>query len=338
MNVDHGPHGPTTDRNNPPDLALPSVRYKHQEVLEFGDTPVMIWHLVSAITSPKPKQPSTEDARRTFTAIERALNLINSKEGRDDAFLLLNPSTNSYHQHHIEPDGYFDLSQYSTSSIPTRPVSRFEIAFSIMSPLRQHWNEILPFPSIQSACMSANGNCFPDKFHGQANALLGIITEVHIDFLPRDKIEKILEAAFEDRFEKPTRFILRKSTMKFKLGAKGSSAEVIQVFGLQEDKHQAVGFLSGIFTANSLRQISFKRAAFSPMNKLAGPTNVKFRAQCLSAHQKFTANHKIVLLRNVTITDWSAEASSEMCKEVLLEKTYLDDKLKSNSFNYLVES
>lgn len=343
MNIDHGPHGPYTDRNNPPDPALPSVRYKHQEVLEFGDTQVLLWHLVMSFTSPKPKQPSDDDARRTITAIERALDLANTKEKQDDAFLLFNPSTNSYHQQRIDPDEYFDLSQYSSSTIPSRPVSRFEITFAIMSPYRRYWNEPLPFASIQSACLSTNGNCFPDKFHGQANALLGIITEVHIDFLPRDKIEKILEAAFEDRFEKPTRFILRKSTMKFKIGAKGSSAEVIQVFGLQEDKHQAVGMLSGIIDANNLRQIGFKRAAFTPMNELAGPTNAKFRAQCLSAHQKFTDNHKVVLLRNVTITDWFAEASSDMCKEVLLEKTYLDDKLKSNSlydllFNYLVES
>ena len=46
--------------------------------------------------------------------------------------------------------------------------------------------------------MNAKGKCFLDNFHGKANVLLGIITEVPIDLLPRDKIEKILEADFED--------------------------------------------------------------------------------------------------------------------------------------------
>ena len=187
MNINHEPPGSTANRNNPHASALPPVRFKHQELLEFGETPVMIWHLVSSITTPKPKQPTTEDVKRTFTAIDRALDLVNSAEGKPDAFLLFNPSTNSYHQHRFDPDDYFDISQYSSASIPTRPVSRFEISFAIMAPYRQYWDSLLPFPSIQSACTNANGKCFPDNFHGKANVFLGIITEVPTNLLPQKK-------------------------------------------------------------------------------------------------------------------------------------------------------
>jgi len=343
MKNNHVPSGSTADRNNPRSSATPSIRFKHQELKKIRDSELMVWHLVVSFSTPKPKQHSVEDAQRTFMSIQRALDLACKTANHENAFVLYNPKTDYYHPYPTSPDAPFDLSEFSESLIPLRPVSFFDLSFAVMSPSKQHWDSIFPFQSLQTACQSVGGKCFPDAFLGKENGLLGIITEGFTELLPRDIIEKLLESEFLSRFGQETQFKLRKSKMKFKLGTTGRSTDIIQIYGLSKDKQQALGFLSSFFLSNQLRQIGFEQAAFTPMNMLAGPSNATYRAQCLSAHQKFIEEHKVLLMRGVSITDWTEEASPETCKEVLSEKTYVQDKLKSNSlrdlfFNYLVDS
>ena len=159
---------------------------------------------------------------------------------------------------------------------------------------------------------------------------------------PRDAVEHHLEKAFYDQQGMSTKFKLRKSTMRYKNGDTSHATDIIQIHGTQGDKFKANGFLLAFFLKNELRSHGFNRAAFTPMNMLAGSTNVVHRSQCLSAHQKFLNDHKAILLRGVSLTDWEEDATPEMCKEVLSQKAYVENNLKSNSlfdlfFNYLVD-
>ena len=127
----------------------------------------MLWHLVVSFSSPKPKQPSIEEAKRTFIAIQRSLDLARTAAGKSDAFLLFNPCTNSYHSTPIDPQADFDLSQYSATTIPSRPVSRFELSFAIMSPINSTgMNRSLLLPSRPSARVYA-ANAF--RMHSMEN-------------------------------------------------------------------------------------------------------------------------------------------------------------------------
>ena len=343
MNNTHGHPSPTTTGNNE-DTPHPQQQwYKHQELVELGDKTAMIWHLVVSINTLKPCMHTVDDTKRYLRAVERALDFASNARGDTDTFLLVNPSTKKYHYpNSVASTESFDLTQYSNTNLTQSSSTRFELHFAIMS-LREHlWTELLPVPELQKACQTFRGKCFPDPFHGDSNQLLGIITEVDLSVFPRDAVERHLEQAYYDQKTMSTKFKLRKSTMRYKSGDTSHATDIIQIYGTQDDKFKALGFLSAFFLKNELRSHGFNRAAFTPMNMLAGSTNSVHRSQCLSAHQKFLNDHKAILLRGVSLTDWEEDATPELCKEVLSQKAYVEDKLKSNSiydlfFNYLVD-
>ena len=300
----------------------------------------MIWNFVVSIRLLKAKRFTAEDTLIFFSAIERALDLGSEY---DDGFLLVNPRTDGYHMQYSTKSGSFDLADYSKTELPQNSTRQLELSFSFFSPYEEFWSANLPIPSLQDACKSFNGKCFPDSFKGEDNSLLGIITEVDLMVLPRDAVEKLLEREYEERFGERTQFRLRKSLMGFKDGSKSQATEIIQVYGKTTDKSTALGFISSYFIQTGLKLLGIKRAEFTPMNMLAGPTNINQRALILKAHKRFILEHKTIMLRNVSPTDWSDEASSEVCKEVLSKEYYMKDNLKSTSlydlfFSYLTDS
>ena len=300
----------------------------------------MIWNFIVSIRVLKAKRFTAEDTLVFFSAIERALDLGSEY---DDGFLLVNPRNNKYHMQYSTKSGNFDLADYSKTELPQNSTRQLELSFSFFSPYEEFWSANIPIPSLQDACKSFNGKCFPDSFKGEDNSLLGIITEVDLTVLPRDAVEKLLEKEFEVRFGEKTQFRLRKSLMGFKDGSKSQATEIIQVYGRTREKSIALGFISSFFIQNGLKSLGFKRAEFTPMNMLAGPTNTNQRALILKAHKRFILEHKTIMLRNVLPTNWSEDASSEVCKDVLSKEYYMKDNLKLTSlydlfFSYLIDT
>ena len=161
MDTRHEPPGSTTNPSSTTTPPTAPTLHKHQELVKIGEKSVMIWNFVVSIRMLKAKRFTADDTLVFFLAIERALDLGSEY---DDGFLLVNARTAGYHMQYSTKSGSFDLADYSKTELPQTSTRQLELSFSFFSPYEHFWSASLPIPSLQDACKSFNGKCFPDSF------------------------------------------------------------------------------------------------------------------------------------------------------------------------------